>query len=196
MLRFKVTAMNLRFLDPIGFWAVRHGFSLPGQAQRFIDNTHLRDLLNGLQIDCVIDVGANKGQHAQKLRRIGYKGRIVSFEPMPADFEVLRRVAASDPLWEVHDVALGRRSETKAFNVITDRSGGTSYSSFLSPTVNDEIRDMETINVAVRRLDDVLANETGRLFPKVDTQGFDVEVLRGAGGILNRLLVLQSETPV
>src|SRR5581483_618078 len=54
----------------------------------------LRSLLARHRIDLVFDVGANRGQFAQALRRLGYRGEIVSFEPLAAHGEALRAAAA------------------------------------------------------------------------------------------------------
>src|SRR4026209_949390 len=44
--------------------------------------THRPDLFERLAIDCVIDVGANRGQYGRLLRtEVGYRGYIASFEP-------------------------------------------------------------------------------------------------------------------
>src|SRR6185503_14223092 len=56
------------------------------------EQTHLRRLLAHLDVDCVFDVGANTGQYAEMLRRrAGFRGRIVSFEPIPEAASEVRR---------------------------------------------------------------------------------------------------------
>lgn len=151
-------------------------------------------------VEVVLDVGANRGQYAKRLRTSGYRGRIVSFEPVPATYEVLKAAAENDPLWDVHRLALGSSTGSAAINIATD----STVSSFLEP--NDEYVDryapggtIGTDEVQVMRLDGVLDDILGGSGPillKCDTQGFDLEVLRGATGILDRVVAIQAELSV
>src|SRR5215471_13906702 len=73
------------------------------------DDAGLRQMLTHLGISVVFDVGAHVGQYATRLRNIGYRGRIVSFEPQAAAFAELSEKAMLDPQWEVIRLALGDR---------------------------------------------------------------------------------------
>ncbi|HXU82134.1 MAG TPA: FkbM family methyltransferase, partial [Polyangia bacterium] len=66
----------------------------------------ITDLLAQQQIDAVLDVGANVGQYALLLRSWGYRGRIISFEPLSAQFQQLKAQADRDPAWEVFNIGL------------------------------------------------------------------------------------------
>jgi FkbM family methyltransferase len=77
----------------------------------------MRRVLDKLSIDCVIDVGANHGQYGEFLRDIGYKGWIVSFEPVRAVFEDLSRHAEKKPPWRVFQYALGSENGQAEINV-------------------------------------------------------------------------------
>ena len=57
----------------------------------------LRDCLTAHDINLVLDVGANIGEFVQKIRRLGYRGLVVSFEPNPEAFAQLTRRWGSDP---------------------------------------------------------------------------------------------------
>jgi FkbM family methyltransferase len=161
--------------------------------------SHLVGLLKKLEIDCVIDAGAHWGGFGTLLRDGGYAGQIVSFEPVTATFERLRERAAEDDSWAVHRLALGATSGTVTINV----TGSTDFSSILEAgDLGARLWPERTVvadeeEVEVRRLDDVLGevvpgNPT-RLFLKMDTQGYDLEVFRGAAGCIESIRGLMSE---
>jgi len=61
------------------------------------------------EIDLVLDAGAHDGGFGRALRRAGYRGRIVSFEPFGGPRAGVRRAAARDLAWQVLPYALGDR---------------------------------------------------------------------------------------
>jgi FkbM family methyltransferase len=155
----------------------------------------LKDLLGQLEIDCVLDVGANRGQFARELRTIGYSGLIVSFEPVSTEFRVMQERFTRDSKWRGHQIALGSRDESRAIRI----PRLTVLSSFLEPIVATERQMTETAEV--RRLDRLLPSivpepSKSRIFLKMDTQGYDLEVFRGASGIISKILGIQSELSI
>ncbi|MBL0899485.1 MAG: FkbM family methyltransferase [Reyranella sp.] len=165
---------------------------------------HLRELLARLDIDCVLDVGANVGQYHDFLRdRVLYEGKIVSFEPVARHVEVLRERAREDPDWHIEGCALGARDEQMEINVMVSDQ----FSSFLEPD-HRRVGEYSELNVpkaketvTVRTLDVVMPVLQERLgferpYLKLDTQGFDIEVLRGAGDSLPAVRALQTEASV
>lgn len=157
----------------------------------------LGDLLSKLRIDCVIDVGANEGQYARLLRRLGFTGLILSFEPNIEVFEKMQQAHANDPAWRGYNCALGRADQELDFNVFEH----SQISSFLPGSEKVHSKIIRTVKVPVRRLDEYLPTilpewEKRRLFLKCDTQGFDLEVIAGAEGVLPQVYGLQSEIAV
>lgn len=154
-------------------------------------------MLRAFGIGTVLDVGANTGQFARELRRAGYRGRIESFEPQQQAFETLQQRAAGDPAWRVHRLALGDRDGTAELNL----AGNSLSSSILDmlPAHADsapESRFVGTEVVSTRRLDALfgeLAADGGKVFLKIDTQGFERQVLDGAAGCLAQIDTLQVE---
>ena len=64
-------------------------------------------ILNKFKIDLIFDIGANIGQYALLLRKLGYKNKIVSFEPMKKEFKILKNKSVTDSLWEIKNYAIG-----------------------------------------------------------------------------------------
>jgi len=154
-------------------------------------------LLKSRGITVVLDVGAAKGVYASQLRLTGYEGRIVSFEPLSKPFGRLVKTAADDPGWECIQAALGTTDGTSTINV----AGNSDSSSFLQ--IGD--RHLEAApqsayvkeeTVEIKRLDsiwDQIVRPDDRVYLKLDVQGFELEVLRGAEGALPKVAAVQAE---
>ncbi len=176
---------------------VRHRLRMPENAVgRYQELYYLAALLDLLEINCVIDVGANQGQFASELRTIGYQGFIVSFEPVERVFSALEAAFRGDPRWRGYRIALGSESGTGTINVIPNL---TVMSSLLTP--RGRWTKIEQEIVEIRRLDDLLDEILSpvpdpRVFLKMDTQGYDLQVFRGAGACTSRIHGLQSELAV
>lgn len=165
---------------------------------------HLGQLFRFLNIDCVLDVGANVGQYHDFLReKVGYQGLIVSFEPVSRNVTILQQRRMNDPKWEIVGHALGRNRGSLPIHVMKSDQ----FSSFLSPD-NSAVPTFDGLNeashteiVAVHRLDEILPELQRRhgfrnIYLKLDTQGFDLEVLGGATAVLPSILALQSEASI
>lgn len=168
----------------------------------FSYRSQLKLLLEKNQVDLVIDVGANEGQFASGLRG-DYAGEILSFEPVRSAFRALTAKAASDSRWRALNTALGSQPSTQVMHVsnqtkFSSLHRGNSFST--ERFGNDALSTTEEV-VSIRTLEDVL-NETHpnardqRIFLKMDTQGHDLEVFKGAGARLQNVVVIQSELSV
>jgi FkbM family methyltransferase len=150
-------------------------------------------------INLVLDVGANIGQFGRKnLRDAGYRGRIVSFEPLSTAWKGLSAEAAGDPLWSIAPrMAIGSESGEIDINVAQNS---------VSSSILDMLPDHRKFaplsayvaveSVPIRRLDEVVPQyllPDSKIFLKIDTQGFEDFVLQGADGILDRIMGIQLE---
>lgn len=150
-----------------------------------------------LDADLVLDVGASVGRYGLGLRKIGYGGRIVSFEPLTSARAELERHTRSDPLWSVVPVALGE-ADAKTTLHVSGNSGSSSLLDMLdrhsSAAPSSAYVGAETVEV--RRLDEmldeVMASAT-RPFLKLDVQGYELAALRGAGDRLVTFRGIQLE---
>ena len=71
--------------------------------KRKIEATRLATMIKSEGIDLFLDVGANKGQSAIALRRGGYDGAILSFEPVKHCHDALLDASRSDASWDIYE---------------------------------------------------------------------------------------------
>lgn len=155
-------------------------------------------LMRAYNVDLLLDVGANTGQYAACMRKIGYTGEIVSFEPMFAAHEKLADNCSADSAWMCRNFALGDVDSEMEIHV-----SGNSVSSSILPMLPEHERyapasrviDNEVIRV--KRLDALpdWAQWRSRkgIWLKIDVQGYEEEVLAGAGECLVDVAAIQLE---
>ena len=161
----------------------------------------LEALLALYGVDTVFDIGANAGMSGRYLRNLGFRGTIVSCEPVLRYYRELEREAANDPSWLCENIAVGDAEGEMEINV--SGAGGAS-SSFLQITSAATAHVAELAYVARERVRvrtvDALAREHyprgDRLFLKLDVQGYERNVLEGARETLDRIVGLRIELSV
>jgi FkbM family methyltransferase len=154
-------------------------------------------ILKHLAIDLVLDVGANQGQYGKSLRRGGYKGNIISFEPLNCAFNQLKLRSKYDSLWQVNNYALGNENTDSIINI----SANSYSSSILSMTnahskLSNESAFVGEQNIVVKTLDSVFENivdSDNNIFLKIDTQGYEKKVILGALNSLEKIVGIQIE---
>jgi FkbM family methyltransferase len=155
-------------------------------------------LMRNYGIDMVLDVGANSGQYAKRLRSLGYSGSIMSFEPMRRPFLELQAAAAADGNWACMQCGLGDADTTSTIHVSQN-----SVSSSILPMLSShdkhapQSKFIDNEAIEVRRLDS-LATEgawraNGNTWLKIDVQGYEHKVLAGASATLPNVAALQLE---
>ncbi|GAB1371734.1 [alpha-L-fucopyranosyl-(1-_3)-alpha-L-rhamnopyran osyl-(1-_3)-2-O-methyl-alpha-L-rhamnopyranosyl] dimycocerosyl phenol-phthiocerol 2'''-O-methyltransferase [Candidatus Kapaibacterium sp.] len=156
-------------------------------------------VINHLGINVFFDIGANIGHYAHSLRNFGYKGKIVSFEPMNAEFQVLTNRAVSDENWLTCNYGFGNSDEELDINI----SKNSVSSSLLK--VNSELTEIVpetayigTEKVKIYKIDSIIddfIDEKSKLFIKIDAQGYESEIIKGATNSLNKIIGFKLELP-
>jgi FkbM family methyltransferase len=148
-------------------------------------------------VTVALDVGANDGPYGRALREGGYRGRIVSFEPQGRAYEGLLATAAGDQLWECRRVAVGEAAGEAVLNVAANSSSSSLLGmEELHARVAPESRYIGTERVNVVALDDLRAELLGpedRCLLKVDVQGAELAVFRGADRVLEQTVLVEAE---
>ncbi|WP_022682756.1 FkbM family methyltransferase [Sphingobium bisphenolivorans] len=178
--------------------------ALRGRVHQYPEVQALRRFLTAFDIDCVFDVGANRGQYATMLRKdAGFRGTILSFEPNPDIFAELGQRAASDRKWHVFNMALSDFDGPARFNIMA----ADQFSSLKAPSQQQDAIFTErnkvtrTVEMQCRRLESLLSELSrthgfARPFLKMDTQGHDLSVCEGAGTALAQMWGVQTELGV
>jgi FkbM family methyltransferase len=149
-------------------------------------------------IDAVVDVGANLGQYATRLREAGWRGPILSIEPIPEVHRALAERAAADPAWEVAaPMAVGAETGEVELDVSAESDmSSTLRQSPLLRGISPSSAVVRRILVPQRRLDELpelAARPWRRLFVKIDAQGAEPAVLSGLDRLWGRVQGLQLE---
>ena len=183
--------MGLKHRAGVLLHNVRERVRVPPHAQL------MGDLLRDLQVEWLVDVGANRGQFGTLMRRAGFDRRIVSLEPVADAFASLRAVAAGDPLWTVEQAAVGATPGRQVIHV-----AGNSVSSSLLPMGERHLelsaesaytRDEEVEVTTVEAVVSAHGIDPARSMLKADVQGFESAVLDGAGDLLGSFAMLELE---
>ncbi|MBJ7900791.1 MAG: FkbM family methyltransferase [Cyanobacteria bacterium RI_101] len=135
-----------------------------------------------------IDIGANRGDVSLRLLETGYE--VYAFEPFPPVIERLGNRLGENPQFHLFPVAVGAENETKELYIAADQTAegvyedSTFYSSLTPHSLAEGLVFTEKIPVAVKTLaslHDAQALPPDIGLVKIDTEGFDLEVIRGMG---------------
>ena len=154
-------------------------------------------LLAEREVQLVIDVGANRGQYAEELRRHGYQGRIVSFEPSAAAYAALEGRADVDERWQVRRLALSDGGPSLELGAADNFGSALPVGEQLAALFPEAVpAALERVPAA--RLDEVDLDlpPSGRTLLKLDVQGYELRVLAGAAGILTDIAIVEAELSV
>ena len=155
-------------------------------------------VLTTLNLGYVIDVGANSGQFARAIRDKGYKGFIYSYEPLLDAHKKLVINSLSDPKWIIHSPAACGAKDGKSQINISGNSASSSIKNILpshlfaaphSQIIGKQDVELVTLDSEIKRWKEV----KGSIFLKIDTQGYEEEVLAGAALTLQIVEVVQIE---
>jgi len=153
---------------------------------------------NNFKINKVFDIGANVGQYGMNLRKQGYKGKIISFEPLPNAYVQLVKNSRNDSLWKIHPrIALGSNN---GFKKIFESKN--SYSSSILEVLDKHIESdkgakiIDEHKVKIKKLDSIFINyfkKKDKILVKIDSQGYEDKILEGFNNNINKCFAIQIE---
>ena len=169
------------------------------QIRRYPDFDLVRrmKIVNQYHINTLIDIGANAGQYAVNMRKIGYCGKIISFEPLKSAFAELKKNSSKDNNWIVNNYALGNENAESRINF----GSNSFFSSILNmlPTVIKSAPEAVFTSqeeIEIKKIDTVFnsfCTKKDSVMIKIDTQGYEKNVLEGATESLKNIKIIQIE---
>ncbi|WP_177730878.1 FkbM family methyltransferase [Flavobacterium inviolabile] len=154
-------------------------------------------LIKHHQIDVILDIGANIGQFGGEIRNLGYKGEIISFEPMKEAFHKLSKNASGDSKWKTCNYSIGERDGETTINISKNSVSSSLLENLPQLTESaPEAAFVEKEVIQIKKLDSVF-EELGlahkNIYLKIDTQGYEEMVLLGAEESLKSVKGIQIE---
>ena len=159
------------------------------------------ELLLHHKIELLFDVGANFGQYAMHARESGYKGKIISFEPLPGAYEKILNNSKKDPLWTVHNrCALGSGASEMEINISQNSQSSSMLSMLdshlLAAPESSYIGKIKTDVITLDSVFDAYQKNDEKILLKIDVQGFENEVLKGLALNLKNIFAVEIELSV
>jgi len=181
------TSLKRHFPGPV--------YSYLGNKNKYLGERN--KIFKHLEIDVLFDVGANVGFYAHVVRNTGFNGKIVSFEPQKVAFNKMLRLSDNDDNWIVRNFGLGAENKITEINI----SSNSVSSSILENVslLNQLCHEAEYTgkeSIEIKRFDSIVdefCSFEDNLFVKIDTQGYEYEVIEGCLGCLDRIKGFQLE---
>lgn len=173
------------------------GFDIRKYNINNVDSLLISKCLDVLKIDLLMDVGANIGQYGSMIRKGGYTKSIISFEPLASAFKSLKETAAKNKDWRVYNYGVGSTDGEVVINV-SENSVSSSLLDVMeaSTKVEPSSKFSKTETIKLTSLnkfckDASITNQN--VYLKLDVQGYELEVLKGASEIVAMIKGIQIE---
>ena len=132
----------------------------------------------------LVDVGANEGAFSQAILDVTKQLDVIAIEPIPETFARLSHRFRAIERVTVMNSAVGSRAASLTLYDHAGENGTEHATAFPSSEIAEGAA--RTVIVPVQPLDDLLADRRRNVcFLKIDVEGFEYEVLRGATGLLS-----------
>lgn len=138
----------------------------------------------GVKMECFFDIGANTGQTISRIKQTYPKSEIYAFEPINETFSKLKRNYGHKSNVHLESFGFGSVEETRIISLAKD-----SLWNSMKNLAHEGIEGSES--VSLKSLDGYLkTKKISKIdFLKIDVEGFEIEVLKGAASSLGRKVI-------
>ncbi len=171
------------------------GYKIKRKKYLYEPDKNLVKSINHFKINSIIDIGANKGQFALKLFENKFKGNVISFEPLEEEHKILNDISLNNEKWKIaRRCAIGKKDVKKKFHISLNRESSSLLKILPKHTLlrpDSKTQKIKIINV--EKLDNFhnqITKLKKNLLLKIDTQGSEMDVLLGAGKVINEIKCL------
>ncbi len=171
-------------------------------ARKLLPKPRYMNAIEFFGVDVIFDVGANSGQFALSTLLNGFVGDVISFEPTSAIYKRLEKNSQKFSNWQIHErSAIGERCGDTTINI----AGNAAASSSILPmgTTHRDVAPKANFvgseSVVLITLDSVFnsyTKENSKCFLKIDVQGYEDQVLRGASESIKKIKAAKLECSV
>ena len=171
------------------------GYEIKNKKYLYQPDKNLIKSIKHFKINSVLDVGANKGQFALNLFKNNFTGKILSFEPLIHEHEILNKSSLNKKNWIIAKrCALGKKNFEKKFYISGNRESSSLLKILPKHTkLRPESKTIKSEVVSVEKLDNFkqqISKLKKNLLLKIDTQGSEIDVLLGANGVIKNIKCL------
>ena len=132
-----------------------------------------------------IDVGCHKGEVLDDILKRSPQGQHYGIEALPDLYANLKQKYAHKEHVHIHDFAANEENGTISFNYVVSNP---SYSGMIKRDYDKPNEVDQTITVASKKLDDVIPQNLHIHLIKIDVEGGELQVLKGAKNLITRCM--------
>jgi len=139
--------------------------------------------LLGINPDIIVDIGAAKGSWSENAMSFWPNSQYELIEPLTEQNDALKALSSHYEKLNYHLAVAGETQGETWLNVTSDLDGSGIYG----------YKEKNARKVPMMTIDEVVKNTTGSLMIKLDTHGYELQILKGAKAALQRteLLVIE-----